>query len=43
VIDIGCGDDSNMLFLRQKGIPVVGVEFSAGDGAREKRKIPGIG
>lgn len=40
VIDIGCGDGTNMMFLRRKGISVVGIELSANMVRRGKERYP---
>lgn len=40
VIDIGCGDGTNMMFLKGKGIPAVGIELSANMVRRGKERYP---
>lgn len=40
VLDIGCGDGSNVAFLKQKGVDVYGVDFSSKLVREGKRKNP---
>lgn len=40
VIDIGCGDGTNMMFLRKRGISVVGIELSANMVRRGRERYP---
>ncbi len=40
VIDIGCGDGTNMMFLRGKGISAVGIELSGNMVRRGKERYP---
>ena len=43
VVDIGCGDGTNMMFLKRKGISVVGVELSSNMVRRGREKYPELG
>lgn len=42
VLDVGCGDGLNLKFLRDKGINVHGIDFSAGLIATGKQRWPDI-
>jgi 2-polyprenyl-3-methyl-5-hydroxy-6-metoxy-1,4-benzoquinol methylase len=40
VIDIGCGDGTNVKFMRDKGVNAIGMDFSSGLIAAGRERYP---